>query len=127
MTKASYLKEDLKGNVYIEEKGKVHLLHETWKLIIGMNLTSNDERIEAIDTTIQLAESANRSPNIKSVIEINQMLNLLKAPLLYLLFVVIVGVVVWTLGSATGEYSLAEKNRRIFPWRQGRQNVSVER
>ena len=48
----------LKGNVYIEEQSKVHLYHKTWKLVIGINFTSNDQRLTSIDTTIRLAEPA---------------------------------------------------------------------
>ena len=48
----------LNGNVYIEEQGKLHLFHETWKLIIGINFTSNSQGLRSIDTTIGLTEAA---------------------------------------------------------------------
>ena len=56
---ANYTLTSLKGNVYnIEEQSKVHLYHETWKLVIGINFTSNDQRLTSIDTTIRLFETA---------------------------------------------------------------------
>ena len=58
ISQANYTLASLKGNVYIEEQSKVHLYHETWKLVIGINSTSNDQRLTAIDTTIRLAETA---------------------------------------------------------------------
>ena len=39
----NYTITPLNGNVYIEEQGKLHLFHETWKLIIGINFTSNSQ------------------------------------------------------------------------------------
>ena len=58
VTKGNYTIEQLKENIYIEEEAKVHLYHETWRLIIGINFTSNVKRLEAIDDTIQLAGTA---------------------------------------------------------------------
>ena len=58
ISQSNYTLTSLKGNVYIEEQSKVHLYHETWKLVIGMNFTSNDQRLTAIDTTIRIAETA---------------------------------------------------------------------
>ena len=57
ISKANYTMTSLKGNVYIEEQSKVHLYHETWKLVIGMNFTANDQQLTSIDTTIRLAET----------------------------------------------------------------------
>ena len=54
----NYTITPLIGNVYIEEQAKVHLFHETWKLIIGINFTSNSQRLQSIDTTIGLIEAA---------------------------------------------------------------------
>ena len=56
--KGNYTIEQMKGNIYIEKEAKVHLYHETWRLIIGINFTSNDKRLEAIEDTIQLAGTA---------------------------------------------------------------------
>ena len=58
ISQTNYTLTSLKGNFYIEEKSKVHLYHETWKLVIGKNFTSNDQRLTSIDTTIRLAETA---------------------------------------------------------------------
>ena len=57
-TTANYKIEEIKGNVLIEEEAKVHLYHETWLLITGMNFTTNNKRIRTIDETIQLVETA---------------------------------------------------------------------
>ena len=54
----NYTITPLIGNVYIEEQAKVHLFHETWKLIIGINFTSNSQRLQSIHTTIGLIEAA---------------------------------------------------------------------
>ena len=66
---ANYTLTSLKGNVYIEEQPKVHLYHETWKLVIGINFTANDQRLTSIDTTIRLAETTcnNEFPPIYEV------------------------------------------------------------
>ena len=58
ISQANYTLTSLKGNVYIEEQSKVHLYHETCKLVIGINFTANDQRLTSIDTTIRLAETA---------------------------------------------------------------------
>ena len=56
-TRANYTVEEVSGNIYVEEISKVHLFHNNWRLIIGINMTSN-ERLRTIDTTIQLTETA---------------------------------------------------------------------
>ena len=43
ISQVNYTLTSLKGNVYIEEQSKVHLYHETWKLVIGINSTPNDQ------------------------------------------------------------------------------------
>ena len=48
----------LTSNLFIEDITKVHLYHETWDLVVGINFTSNQQRISAISNTIELAESA---------------------------------------------------------------------
>ena len=58
ISQTNYTLTSLKENVYIEEQSKVHLYHETWKLVIGINFTSTDQRLNSIDTTISLAETA---------------------------------------------------------------------
>ena len=58
ISQANYTLTTLKGNVYIKEQSKVHLYHETWKLVIGINFTSNNQRLTSIDATIGLAETA---------------------------------------------------------------------
>ena len=55
---ANYTLTPITSNVIIEDIAKVHLFHETWNLIIGINFTSNQGRLASIDTTITLAESA---------------------------------------------------------------------
>ena len=37
---------------------KVHLFHKRWKLVIGINFTGNCQRLQCIDITIGIAESA---------------------------------------------------------------------
>ena len=58
ISQANYALVSLKGNVYIEEQSQVHFYHETWKLVNGINFTSNDQRLTSIDTTIRSAETA---------------------------------------------------------------------
>ena len=55
--KANFTIQGLLGNVYVEEISKVHLFHEDWKSIIGINMTAMEDRLEAIDITIQLTET----------------------------------------------------------------------
>ena len=56
--KANFTIQGLSGNVYIEEISKVHLFHEDWKLIIGINMTAMENRLNAIDVTIRLTKTA---------------------------------------------------------------------
>ena len=58
ISQANYTLTSLKENVYIEQQSKVHFYHETWKLVIGINFTANDQRLTSIDTNIRLAETA---------------------------------------------------------------------
>ena len=37
---------------------KVHLFHEKWKLVIGINLTSTEERVKTINKTMNLIKLA---------------------------------------------------------------------
>ena len=69
ISQSNYTLRSLKGNVYIEEQSKVPLYHETWKLVIGINFTSNDQRLTSIDTTIRLAETAcnNECPSMYEI------------------------------------------------------------
>ena len=57
ISQANYTLTSLKENVYIEEQSKIHLYHETWKFVIAINFTSNDQRLTSINTTISLAET----------------------------------------------------------------------
>lgn len=43
------------GNLYVEDVGKVHLYHDTWTLIMGVNLTNTQSRLYSIRKSIQLA------------------------------------------------------------------------
>ena len=36
----------------------MHLIHEVWRLIIGVNTTNAEQRVSAVDYTLQLAETA---------------------------------------------------------------------
>ena len=56
--KANFTLAPIQGNIYIEEISKVHLFHEKWKLIIGINLTSTEERVKPINKTIELTKLA---------------------------------------------------------------------
>ena len=56
--KANYTLQPLTSNLFIEDITKVHLYHETWDLVVAINFTSNQQRISAINSTIELAESA---------------------------------------------------------------------
>lgn len=56
-TKADYSIEELRGNVYIGEVKKIHPFHEELRLVIGINLTT-EEGIETIDHTLMIAEGA---------------------------------------------------------------------
>ena len=58
ISQVNYTLTSLKEDVYIEEQSKVHFYHETWKLVIWINFTANDQRLTSIDTTIRLAETA---------------------------------------------------------------------
>ena len=48
----------LKGNVFVKEENKVHLFHEEWRLMIGINMTTTEQRVSAVDYTLPLAETA---------------------------------------------------------------------
>ena len=56
LTEANFTLTPIRGNIYVEEIFKVHLFHEKWKLIIGINLTSTEERVKTIKKTIELTE-----------------------------------------------------------------------
>ena len=58
ISQANYTLTSLKENVYIEEQSKIHLYHKTWKLVIGVNFTSNHQRLTSINTAISLAVTA---------------------------------------------------------------------
>ena len=58
IVRGNYTINDIARNIYIEEESKIHLYHETWRLIVGINMTNNRERISAIDKTISIAEQA---------------------------------------------------------------------
>ena len=57
-TRANYTVEDVPGNIYVGAIFKVYLFHNNWRLIIGINMTSNEQQLKTIDTTIQLTETA---------------------------------------------------------------------
>ena len=42
----------------MEKETKIHLYRETWRLIVGTNMTNNRERISATDKTILISEQA---------------------------------------------------------------------
>ena len=46
----------LTGNLYIEDIGKIHQYHETWTLIIGVNVTNTEERFNSIINTLAFAK-----------------------------------------------------------------------
>ena len=49
----------------------MHLFHDNWRLIIGINMTSNEQRLRTIDTTIQLTETAcNRKCTPKNEVQL---------------------------------------------------------
>ena len=56
--RGNYTINDIEGNIYIEEENIIHLYHETWRLIVGINMTNKRERISAIDKKISIAEQA---------------------------------------------------------------------
>ena len=58
IVRGNYTINHIEGNIYIGEESKIHLYHETWRLIVGINMTNNRERISAIDKTISIVEQA---------------------------------------------------------------------
>ena len=48
----------LTGNLYIEDIGKIHQYHETWALIIGVNVTNTEERFNSIINTLTFSKQA---------------------------------------------------------------------
>lgn len=49
------------GNLYVEDVGKVHLYHDTWTLIVGVNLTNTQSRLYSIRKSIKLAGQDRKS------------------------------------------------------------------
>ena len=57
-TRANYTVKEVAGNIYVEEISKVYLFDDNWHLIIGINTTSNEQRLRTVDTTIQQTKTA---------------------------------------------------------------------
>ena len=58
LTEANFTLTPIRGNICVEEISKLHLFHEKWKLIIGINLTSTEEGVKTIKKTIELTKLA---------------------------------------------------------------------
>ena len=58
LTEVNFTPTPIRGNIYVEEISKVHLFHEKWKLIFGINLTSTEERVKTINKTMNLIKLA---------------------------------------------------------------------
>lgn len=56
--KGNYTITPVIGNLHVEELGPIHQYHEEWTLVIGMNVTHTNERMQAIEETINLAQRA---------------------------------------------------------------------
>lgn len=61
-TRADYVLEEPKGNVYVEEIREVHLYHEEWRLITGINLTTTEQRLQASLIFAEIACGASCAP-----------------------------------------------------------------
>lgn len=57
-TTTNFTAKPIQGNIFIEEIAKIHMYHDTWKLIIGINMTSTTDRIATISKTISLIKTA---------------------------------------------------------------------
>ena len=55
ISQGGYKLTPLKGNIFKEEIGKAHLYHEKWRLMININDTNMQERLDIILQTLKLS------------------------------------------------------------------------